>query len=86
VIERTAAALETLMRPSDFRRAHRSLFNTDSALWKHLGRRRENGLLESGAVVETALGLRIDPERFRTWFLNTPRRGLRSTSNADAAA
>jgi hypothetical protein len=63
--------LPNLMRPREFQRRYPDVFNTYAALRYHLDHRRENGLVESGAVVETALGLRIDGERFPVWFLGS---------------
>lgn len=63
--------LPTLVRPRDFQRRNPELFATYAALRYHLDHRRENGLLESGAVVETQLGLRIVPERFPLWLLRS---------------
>ena len=61
--------LTNLMRPKEFQRRNREFFNTYSALRYYLDRRHENGLIESGAVIETPLGLRIDIERFPAWLL-----------------
>ena len=61
--------LPTLVRPSDFQRSCAEQFRTIEALRYHLTRRRRNGLLESGAVVETPIGMRINPERFQAWML-----------------
>jgi hypothetical protein len=63
--------LPNLMRPREFQRRNPDLFNTYSAMRYYLDRRHENGLVESGAVVETALGLRINEERFPVWFLGS---------------
>ena len=61
--------LPTLMKPRDFQRRNSDVFNTYSSLRYHLERRHENGLVETGVVVETKLGLRIVPEKFPAWFL-----------------
>lgn len=61
--------LPTLVTPSDFQRRNRDWFRTYANLRYHLDRRQTNGLLSSGAVVETRLGLRIDPEKFPAWLL-----------------
>jgi len=58
-----------LMRPSAFQRRCPEQFRSLAALRYHLTRRRANGLVESGAVVETPIGLRINPERFEQWML-----------------
>lgn len=58
-----------LERPREFQRRHADLFPSISSLRYHLDKRHENGMLEAGVVLETALGLRIDPERFPAWLL-----------------
>lgn len=62
--------LPHLVKPSEFQRRNCDWFRTYGALRYHLDRRHENGLVECGAVVETSLGLRIDPERFPAWLLS----------------
>jgi len=69
-------SLSRLRKPSDFQREHTDVFRTYAALRYHLDRRDCNGLLASGAVVETALGLRIDEERFPVWFLGSSVGGM----------
>jgi hypothetical protein len=44
-------------------------FGTEAALRYHVTRRNRNGLLTSGAVRETPLGLRVNPPRIRQWAL-----------------
>ncbi len=61
-----------LVRPRDYQRSCAEQFRTLESLRYHLTRRRVNGLVEAGAVVETPLGLRIDPERFQQWMLGKP--------------
>jgi hypothetical protein len=60
-----------LRKPLDFWRANRRRlpFNTFSAFKYHLERRHRNGLVESGAVVESPLGNLINPARFDKWLL-----------------
>jgi hypothetical protein len=60
-----------LRKPSEFQREHTDLFRTYSALRYYLDRRHENGLLATGAVVETALGLRVDEQRFPVWLMGS---------------
>ena len=67
-----------LMKPGEFQRANNRLFRTYSALRYHLDRRGDNGLLDCGAVVESPLGLLIDPAKFECWL-------LRRASTKDAA-
>jgi hypothetical protein len=64
--------LPNLVLPQDFQRNHRDLFRTYTSLRYHLDRRHQNGLLQSGAVVETRLGLRIVPDKFPDWLLKQP--------------
>src|SRR5262245_6931168 len=66
--------LKRLMKPSQFRREYPMLFPTDGALWHHLHRRDHNGLIRAGAVVETSLGIRVDPENFLAWVFRVRRR------------
>lgn len=61
--------LPKLIKPQEFQRDNSVHFPTLSALRFHITHRRENGMLESGAVVESPLGLRIDPERFPEWLM-----------------
>lgn len=70
----------TLMRPRDFQRRCAEEFRTLRALRYHLTRRHANGLIAAGAVVETPIGLRIDPERFRVWMFG------KSSPSPDLAA
>lgn len=58
----------SLMRPREFQRRCAEEFRTLRALRYHITRRHANGLVASGAVVETPIGLRIDPERFEIWM------------------
>jgi len=53
----------------DFYAENRNLLGSKDAFRKRLERRQANGLAASGAVVETALGLMIDPPKFRAWLL-----------------
>ena len=59
---------QSLMRPSAYQRRRAEEFRTYSALRHYLTNRHSNGLVESGAVVETPLGLRINPERMDRWL------------------
>ena len=61
--------LKRLAKAPAFFRRNRNLFKTYEAFRKQLERRRSNGLAASGAVVDTALGLMVDPTRFRDWLL-----------------
>jgi hypothetical protein len=63
-----------LRKPSDFWQTHgRELpIRSYVAFRRHLDRRRENGLVQSGAVVESPIGLLIQPAQFERWLL-TPR-------------
>lgn len=53
----------------NFYETHRNILGSKDAFRKRLERRHLNGLAECGAVVETAIGLMIDPPRFRAWLL-----------------
>ncbi len=68
----TATRLRRLRKARAYYQEHRHLLGSPDAWRKRLERRHTNGLLTSGAVVETSLGLMIDPPRFRMWLL-TPR-------------
>lgn len=58
-----------LLRPHEFQRRNRHLFPTNAALYRYLTKRRDNGLLDSGAVVEAPTGVMlIDPARFEKWL------------------
>lgn len=61
-----------LMKPREFQRRHRDWFRTESALLYHLRKRDENGMVASGLVLETPIGLRIDPEKFPDWLRYRP--------------
>jgi hypothetical protein len=69
----------TFLKPTDFWEQHRAQlpFKTYSAIKYHLAKRRHNGLLESGAVVESPIGTLINPDRFIGQWLcgkKTPQR------------
>jgi hypothetical protein len=64
--------LPTLVRPLDFQRRNRDIFRTYSAFRYYLDHRHENGLVASGAIIETAVGLRVVPEKFPGWLLKQP--------------
>ncbi len=68
----TATRLRRLRKARIYYEEHRHLLGSPDAWRKRLERRQANGLLAAGAVVETSLGLMIDPLRFRIWLL-TPR-------------
>jgi hypothetical protein len=53
----------------DFYQENRNLLGSRDAFRKRLARRHINGMAAAGAVVETALGLMIDPPQFRSWLL-----------------
>jgi hypothetical protein len=55
-----------LVKPRDFWLDHRDEIplRTFSALRYHLEKRHQNGLISSGAVVESPFGLLIRPTRF----------------------
>jgi hypothetical protein len=63
-----------LIKPGAYHRRTRRVFKTYSALRYYLDHRAENGLLEAGAVIESPLGLLIDPERFDSWVLGRSNR------------
>ena len=67
----THNAVSTLRRPADFWAGHAEQLplRTYSALRYHLRGRQRNGLISTGAVVESPIGLLIDPERFGHWLL-----------------
>lgn len=44
-------------------------YGTYEAIRKRIARRRDNGLLASGAVVETNLGNLVDANKFADWAL-----------------
>jgi hypothetical protein len=68
--ENLARNLKRLRRAfPDFYQENRNLLGSRDAFRKRLYRRHLNGLEASGAVVPTALGLMIDPPRFREWLL-----------------
>jgi len=69
----------------DFYQEHRNLLGTRDAFRKRLERRYKNGLVASGAVVETSLGVMVDPPRFWDWLLN-PDEDWTSKSGSEAAA
>lgn len=76
--------IDCLMRVEEFRQEYPTLFRTDASIRWHIHRRNQNGLVASGAVVETALGIRIDAERFLDWLLNSRRPTRQPDSNAAA--
>jgi hypothetical protein len=63
--------ISELRKPTEFLRMHRRELplKTIAALRYHLDRRRENGLLACGAVIESPLGLLIYPPQFEKWIL-----------------
>jgi hypothetical protein len=61
--------LNELQKPGEFHKRNPRVFRTYSALRKYLDKRHENGLITSGAVIETPLGLRIDAAKFEAWML-----------------
>ena len=61
--------LSELTKPGEFQRHNRQLFRTYSALRYHLDRRHTNGLIEAEAVIESPLGLLINPTKFHGWLL-----------------
>jgi hypothetical protein len=69
----------------DFFEDNRNVLGTRDAFRKRLERRHENGLVASGAVVETSLGVMVDPPRFWDWLLN-PGEDWTSKSDSEAAA
>jgi hypothetical protein len=73
--------LQRLRRAPEFYQENRNLLGSRDAFRKRLERRDLNGLAASGAVLETALGLMIDPTRFRQWLF-TPN----GVSDDEAAA
>ena len=65
-----AANVKRLCKAPSFYRRHENLFASYAAYRKYLDRRHRNGLITSGAVVETPLGLMVDPLSFRAWLLD----------------
>jgi hypothetical protein len=65
--------ISELRKPSEFLRTHRRELplKTYAALRYHLDRRRSNGLLACGAVIESPLGLLIYPPQFEQWILGS---------------
>ena len=61
--------LRRLRRARTFYEQHAHLFPSYGAFRKQLARRRSNGLLASGVVVESELGLLIDARQFESWLL-----------------
>ena len=57
-----------LIRPSLFQSRNRDVFRTLAALRRRLDMRRENGLISSGAVIESPVGLLIDEAKFVDWL------------------
>lgn len=68
-----------------FYQDNRNVLGSRDAFRKRLERRYQNGLIASGAVVETSLGVMVDPPRFWDWFLN-PDADWTPRSDRDAAA
>lgn len=62
-------ALRRLRRARDFYNDNRNLLGTHDAFRKRLERRETNGLSAAGAVIESQLGLLVDPVKFREWLL-----------------
>jgi hypothetical protein len=56
----------TLLKPGAFWQLHnkRLPFRTYSAIKYHLERRHRNGLIESGAVVDSPIGTLVNPDIF----------------------
>jgi predicted alpha/beta hydrolase len=65
------ANVKRLCKAPSFYRRHENLFASYAAYRKYLERRHRNGLLTSGAVVETPLGLMVDPSNFQAWLLGS---------------
>ena len=61
--------IKRFRKPGTFYERNRNLFTSHEAYRKQLERRQSNGLAAAGAVIETSLGLMIDPEKFRIWLL-----------------
>lgn len=61
--------LKNLQRPRVFYDEHRNLFTSYKAFRYRLEARASNGLVEAGAVIDTAFGPLIDPEAFRQFLL-----------------
>jgi hypothetical protein len=61
--------IRQLVRPAIFFAANRNLFASYDAFRKQLERRRWNGLAASGAVVDTRLGLMLQPHRYSLWLM-----------------
>jgi len=54
----------------DFYRANQNVLGSRDAFRKRLERRYRNGLIASGAVIDTTLGVMVDPPSFWNWFLS----------------
>jgi hypothetical protein len=58
-----------LLKAAEFQRRNRHLFPTLPALYRHVARRKDNGMLEAGAVIEAPTGqLLFDPGAFERWL------------------
>ena len=66
-----SANVKRLCKAPSFYRRHENLFASYAAYRKYLERRHRNGLVAAGAVVETPLGLMIDPPNFCAWLLGS---------------
>jgi hypothetical protein len=75
-----------LRKPRRFFDQNQNLFASRDAFRKQLERRHFNGLTTSGAVVETAMGLMIDPSRFISWLLRPVHRHRRLRCTSDRCA
>lgn len=59
-----------LVRVVEFQRMNQRLFPTEVSLRHYVKQRRTNGLLKSGAVLETRIGIFIDPIAFLDWLFD----------------
>jgi hypothetical protein len=60
--------IKQLVRPASFFVSNRNLFASYEAFRKQLERRQSNGLASSGAVVDTRLGLMLQPRQYCLWL------------------
>ncbi len=65
-----APDLSQLRKAYCFYEQNPNLFTSRESFRKKLERRHSNGLIASGAVIESALGLLVDPLRFSSWLLH----------------
>jgi hypothetical protein len=71
----TGTHTSVLRKPGEYWQTHgRELpIRSYPAFRYHLTKRHKNGLVESGAVVESPIGLMIVPAQFERWLLGSGR-------------